>query len=159
MFSVPHILLVAAIAGNGLMAGLFWAFTVAVAPAFRRLDDRGYVDAFRAINSAILNGWFLSAFMLTPLVGIAAAVFAGERTPLAFGFLAAGAVSAAATFVITAAANVPLNNGLERASITTEQDRATARARFESSWNRWNLVRTITSIVALLSFGVAALGA
>ncbi len=66
-------LLIAAIVTNGLLAGLFFVFTCAIAPGFRHLDDATYVRAFRAINRAILNGWFLLVFFTAPL--------ATSRTP------------------------------------------------------------------------------
>ena len=45
-----------------VLAGLFFVFTCAIAPGFRHLDDATYAQAFRAINRAILNGWFLLVF-------------------------------------------------------------------------------------------------
>ncbi|MFB9963835.1 anthrone oxygenase family protein [Sinosporangium siamense] len=153
-FSILDTLLVVAVAANGLLAGLFFSFTCAIAPAFRRVDDRVYVQAFRAINAAILNGWFLFVFFAAPLAAVVGAVLGlGHETSLPW--LIAGAVCSALTFGITAAANVPLNRGLDQAPVGTEAQSRVARQRFENRWNLWNLARTITSSGALTLLAIA----
>ena len=152
-------LLIIAIIANGLLAGLFFVFSVAVGPGFRRVDDGTYVHAFRAINAAILNGGFLSVFFGAPLAAAACVVLHVWRgEPASLALAVAGAVCSALTFVITAAGNMPLNRELDRAPITTEQQRRLARQRFEGRWNRRNLARVISSTAAL-SFLVSALAA
>lgn len=129
----------------GLMAGLFAAFSYAVMPGLGRAEDRAFVDVMRHINRAIVNGWFLScylgAFVFTVVaavlnIGDPALVWILPALPLYLG-----------TFVITAVVNVPLNNQLER-----EGDRAA----FERRWVLWNVVRTVTTVLAFLSL-IAAL--
>nr|WP_258545355.1 hypothetical protein [Micromonospora provocatoris] len=68
--------LVGATVGAGLMAGLFAAFAYAVMPALRGADDRTFVDAMQRINVTIVNGWFLPAFLGTPVLAALAAVLA-----------------------------------------------------------------------------------
>ncbi|MGO2862045.1 MAG: hypothetical protein ACTIC1_12865, partial [Brevibacterium sp.] len=53
-----------AIIANGLLAGVFFAFSTAVTPGLKDTDDNTYVRTFAAINRAILNGWFLLVFLL-----------------------------------------------------------------------------------------------
>ena len=50
--------LVAATITNGLMAGLFAAYSYAVMPGLGRAGDRTFVEAVQQTNAAILNGWF-----------------------------------------------------------------------------------------------------
>src|SRR3954465_3311268 len=50
--------LVAATITNGLMAGLFAAYSYAVMPGLGRTGDRTFVEAMQQTNAAILNGWF-----------------------------------------------------------------------------------------------------
>ena len=141
-----------AIVTNGLLAGLFFVFVCAAAPGFRRVDDATYVSAFRAINRAILNGWFLSVFLAAP---VAAVVSAGLRiwlTQPGTSLAATGAACSTLTFFVTAARNVPLNTRLDRAPSATP---AIARGNFEKPWNRWNNVRTITSVSALVTLTLA----
>lgn len=143
-------LLVVAVVANGLLAGLFFVFSVAVGPGFKKVDDGTYVRAFRAVNTAILNRRFLSVFFIAPLAAAACVVlhlWRGGSTSLPS--VVAGAICSALTFGITAAGNVPLNRELDRAPISTEQQRRVARQRFEGRWNRRNLARTATGIGAL----------
>lgn len=151
--SLADVVLVAAIVTNGLLAGLYFAFACSVTGALGRLDDRSYVGGFRAINTEILNPAFLSTFFLSPLLAAVAAW-------LGFGdggwWLVAGAALAVATFAITVARNVPLNQRLDGALLAHESDVHTAREQFERPWARWNTVRTLTGIGAV---GFLALGA
>ena len=50
--------LAAAVITNGLMAGLFAAYSYAVMPGLGRASDRTFVEAMQQTNAAILNGWF-----------------------------------------------------------------------------------------------------
>lgn len=150
-------LMAVAILANGLLAGLFFAFSVAICPGFRLVDDNTYVRAFRAINSAILNGRFLTVFFVAPVAAVACAVFhlwhGGSASLLS---VIAGAVCSALTFGITAAGNVPLNRELASAPIDTAHRCRMARQRFERGWNRWNLARSVASTGALSFLALAS---
>lgn len=135
---------------NGLVAGLLAAFSLAVMPGLRRVDDRTFVATMRAINVAILNPLFLLVWVGAPLLAVIGALLVRTRVPAAWPFVLTAAVLALATFVITAAVNVPLNDALERA-----KDIHDARDRFELRWTVWNAVRTLTSVGAT---GALALG-
>ena len=148
--------LLVSVVANGLLAGLFFTFACAVGAALGRLDDQSYVAAFRSINSAILNGWFLSVFFLAPVTaGIAAlrAVLGHQPTSWA---MVAGAVCSLLTFIITVTVNVPLNEALEAATTTTASQYSQARQAFEGAWNQANLVRTLTSVAACTLIALAS---
>lgn len=149
--SIADAAVIVAVVTNGLLAGLFFAFAVAVCPALGRLDAPGYVRAFRAINAAILNPWFLGVFLAAPAAAVVAFALAPGRP-----WLLAGALGSLATLVITSAANVPLNRRLDAAPTAEEAAWRAARAGFEPAWNRWNLLRTLTSVGALACLAVAA---
>lgn len=152
MFELLDALLITAIATNGLLAGLFFVFVCAIAPGFARVDDATYVQAFQAINRAIVNGWFLLVFFTAPITTLAYAVLdtmSAESMPTLL--TCAAAVCAAMTFIITASKSVPLNTQLERAVTRTHIEDRVAREQFETGWNRWNLARTLTSVGALVS--------
>ncbi|MBK0422142.1 DUF1772 domain-containing protein [Leucobacter sp. CSA2] len=148
-------LAVLSVALNGVLAGLYFAFTCAVSPALGRLEDRSFVVAFRAINAAILNGWFLSVFFLAPLTAVAAAIWGGSTERSFPWALVAGGVLAAVTFIVTVAANVPLNEGLAAAPSGSAALDHAARAAFESAWNGWNLLRTLTGTAATVCLAAA----
>ncbi|MEB4614435.1 anthrone oxygenase family protein [Leucobacter sp. M11] len=149
-------IMILALVANGLLAGLFFVFAVAIGPAMRRLDDSIYVHTFRAINSAILNGRFLAVFFAAPIAAVACAAlhfWRGGSAPMLP--TVAGAVCSVLTFGITAAGNVPLNNALERAPVHTEAQRRSARQHFEMPWNRRNLARSGTSTGAIVFLAIA----
>ncbi|WP_409464601.1 DUF1772 domain-containing protein [Amycolatopsis sp. GA6-003] len=142
MVIVSKAVLVAAVLAAGLIAGLFYAYTVSVMPGLAHADDHTFVTAMRRINDAILNGWFMLSFLGAPLLAVAAAVL--HFTSGAHGglpWLVAGAVLLVATVVVTGAVNVPMNNALTADTV----DFAVLRTRFEEPWVRWNLVRTVLS--------------
>ncbi|MFI1827163.1 DUF1772 domain-containing protein [Streptomyces sp. NPDC020412] len=153
MTSFSTAVLTAAIVCNGLLAGTFFAFACSVVPGLRHVDDATYVTAFRAINRAILNGWFLSVFMGAPVLAVVAAVLRPDGT--AFVWLVVGAACAIATFAITAAVNVPLNQRLDAAPTDSPTALTEARRAFEPRWNRAHLVRTLTSVAGAASLTLA----
>lgn len=147
----------AGVVANGLLAGVFFAFSCAIIPGSRHLDDRSSVRAFRAINRAILNGWFLSVFLAAPLTAVASTVLAlGREDASTLGWLAAGAACSTLSFGITAAVNVPLNRALDRASADTAQQLHDTRKGFEAPWNRWNHVRAVLSTAAFMALVIAS---
>ncbi|WP_453985126.1 anthrone oxygenase family protein [Brevibacterium casei] len=156
------LLTTSAIVVNGLLAGLLFAFVCAVSPAYRLLSDEEFVHGFRAINQAIVRPSFLLVFLGAPVTALAAALVGtvsgaveADTVPL----LWIGAGGSLASLIITMVVNVPLNTGLDRAPIDTNADCSAARAGFESAWNRWNLIRTLASTIAVLGFALAlALG-
>lgn len=161
------VVLVAAILAAALQAGLYYAFACAVLPGLGRSDDRTFVTAMQQVNVAIINPWFLVTFLGAPLLATLAAVLSlggGSRGVLAGAVL--GALFAAATFVITAALNVPLNNALAAAGRPDQvADLAAPRNAFAPPWARWNTVRAVTSTLgvaslawALVEHGRAAVG-
>ncbi|MFF5229415.1 DUF1772 domain-containing protein [Dactylosporangium sp. NPDC000521] len=139
----------------GLSAGVFFAYSTSVMPALGRVEDRTFVEVMQKINTAILNGWFLTAYVGALLAAIAAVLLhlGGSHRPM-LPWLIAATLLYAVVFIVTAAVNVPLNDQLDAAGLT---DPAAARAAFEASWNRWNTVRTVSSAGALLTLAVALL--
>src|SRR4051794_32329354 len=93
--------LIAATLTTGLVAGLFFAYSCSVMPALRGVDDRTFVDTMQRINVAIVNGWFLLAFLGAAAFGVLAAFLRFGRP--GFGWVLAGAVLYLATIAITAA--------------------------------------------------------
>jgi uncharacterized membrane protein len=146
--------LVAATITNGLMAGLFAAYSYAVMPGLGRTDDRTFVEAMQQTNAAIRGGGFGICFGGALLFAAAAAVLHLGRPGLPW--IVAGLVLYAAVLVITFGVNVPLNDRLAAAGDpATLADPAAVRAAFEQTWVRWNVVRAVCSTAA---FG-ALLGA
>jgi uncharacterized membrane protein len=142
--------LVAATLATGLMAGLFYAFAVAVMPGLARTGDRAFVEAMQRINVAILNPWFLTLFTGAALLSAAAGALHLGRPALPW--IAAGLVLYVIGLVITGVVNVPLNNALLAAG---DRDPGAARAAFEAAWVRWHLIRTAALALSFASLAWA----
>ncbi len=115
----------------GLLAGLYFAFAVAVMPALRGLGDAAFVDLMKRINVSIVNPVFLLVFFAAPVLAVVAAVLL--RSPLVYTAAALGVL----TLVITVVVNVPLNDTLAAGG---------SRADFENLWVGFNVLRTVTGI-------------
>jgi uncharacterized membrane protein len=135
---MPTVVLVAALAAAGLLAGLFYAYACSVLPGLARADDRTFVVAMRGINVAIVNPVFLLTFLGAPLLaGVAIFLVPGPPRP----WVLAGFACLVVVLVLTGALNVPLNAALESGG----DDFAAARAHFEAAWVRWNVLRAVVS--------------
>ncbi|MFQ6143822.1 DUF1772 domain-containing protein [Streptomyces seoulensis] len=148
---IRGVVLLAATVLTGVMAGIYFAFSVAVMPGLGRSDARTFVEAMRRINEAIQNGWFGLAFGGALVLGLVAAFQHrhGEGRP-ALPWIIAGVVLYVISLLITVGFSVPLNNQLAAAgSPGTVHDLAAIRARFEATWVRWNVARTLVTTASL----------
>jgi uncharacterized membrane protein len=145
---MSDVVLIATTVATGLIAGLYFAFSVSVMLALREVDDRAFVDTMQRINRRIQNPVFGVVFAAAPIGSIAIAVMEllGEdpRWPVLVG-----AVLTVAATLVTITVNVPLNNALEAAGpvdgIADVADLAAVRAAFEPRWVRFNHLRGIVS--------------
>lgn len=147
--SAADIVTIAAGVTGALVTGLFFGFSVAVNPGLHELTDREYLRAMRSINRKILNPVFLSTFMGSAILVIAAAVMAIGTG--AFWLLVAAAVLyVVGLFFVTAGGNVPLNNRLEAfdPDAADEAGLAEARGWYEKPWNRLHTVRTLSGVAS-----------
>lgn len=145
--------------GCGLMAGLYFAFSVFIMTALGRIDQAAGVAAMNSINTVIVQSLFLPVFMGSTLTCLALALLAPFRwsEPGAALWLAGGVLYVAGMFVVTVAFNVPLNNALAAVQPASEEVGA-LWARYLSDWTWWNHVRTATSTLAFVLF-IAAIAA
>lgn len=160
--TIGGVALLAATVLTGLMAGIYFAFSVAVMPGLGQSDDRTFVEAMQRINVAIQNGWFGLAFGGALVLGLVAAFLHrhGEGRP-ALAWIIAGVVLYAVSLLITMGLNVPLNNRLAGAGAPGRiHDLAAVRARFESTWVHWNVARTLatTASLACLAWAIRVAG-
>ncbi|MGW6575149.1 anthrone oxygenase family protein [Streptomyces sp. NPDC054945] len=146
--------LIAATITTGLISGLFYAFTVAVMPGLARSSDKTLVEAMQNINRAILNGWFILAYLGAPLLTAVTLVLHATDPDTRDAILPPAAALAAyvAAMAITARINIPLNNALDQAGPPDHTDTTTAhttRTAYETPWNRANTWRTVLTTVSL----------
>lgn len=153
-----HVLTLLAALGSGLVAGLFFAFSICVMRALGRLPPAQGIAAMQSINVVIINPWFLSVFFGTALgcLLVLIAAIPSWRVVDGDAYRAAGCLLyLLGSIVVTVVFNVPLNNGLARAA----PESAEARSRWAAylrTWTRWNHVRTAASLgaAALLIMGL-----
>jgi uncharacterized membrane protein len=152
-----------------LVAGLLFAFAVIVMPGIGRLDARGFIRAFRAIDGVIQDNqplfiviWLGSvvALVVAAILGIGS--FAGAATTELDRWLlfVATLVYLLGVQAPTILVNVPLNNGLQSLMVDSMDDVATVEARgaFEARWNRWNVIRTVAASTTTALLLITLLG-
>ncbi len=136
--------------GCGLMAGLFFVFSVAVMKAFGHLPSAEGIAAMQSINVAIINPIFLSVFFGTAvtciLVIIASLLRWGE--PGVIYLILGSILYLAGSFLVTAVFNVPKNNALASVS-PTDPDSSALWASYLDKWTAWNHVRTVAALAAM----------
>jgi uncharacterized membrane protein len=141
--------------GSGLIAGLFFIFSVCIMNALGKIPEPAGIAAMQSINVVIINGWFLTAFFGTAAASLLAAIAALARweDPRAPYLLIGGALYLIGTIFVTMRFNVPRNNALA-ALVPTTLEAIQYWKYYLSSWTNWNHVRTIASVLALAAFVV-----
>lgn len=138
--------LVIAVLLTALNAGVYFAFSSAVMPGLRGIDDYSFVVTMRAINQAVFNPWFMTSFFgskgITAIVAGMALLTAESGRWWILAALGFHLVS----LLITVGANIPHNNRLDAAGNSD----AAMRKRFAQPWLRWNTARTAAASAALV---------
>jgi uncharacterized membrane protein len=145
---------------TGLIAGVFYAYSVSVTLGLAAQPDASYVATMQAINERIQNPLFFLSFFGAALFLLAAlAVHLPRPRSGRFWLIAlASALYVGGGFLLTVVVNVPLNEELARVSAgASPGELASARAAYEGVWNFWNGVRTVFSMLAFLALVGACL--
>jgi uncharacterized membrane protein len=131
--------------GCGLLGGLYFAFSTFIMRALASLAGALGAAAMNAINRDILRSLFMPLFFGTSLASVALAALAllDLAAPRSMLMLAGGIIYPLGMFVVTMAANVPLNNKLARA-----EGVGAVWADYLKRWTPWNHVRTLSSTLA-----------
>ncbi|MEF3402671.1 anthrone oxygenase family protein [Agromyces sp. CCNWLW203] len=155
------ILLIVAILGTGLVAGVFFAFSGFVTQGIGRLPAADAARAMREINVTAVRAPLMLAIFGTALaVAVLAVVaFLGEPEGATWWSIGGAALYLFGVVGVTAGANVPRNNRLAAPAETDAAALASAWQAFRPGWLAWNHVRTITSAAACLAFVLALLAA
>jgi uncharacterized membrane protein len=144
-----EVLIFAATLGCALMAGLFFAFSVAVMKALGALAPACGIAAMQSINRVIVNRVFLGVFFGTAALCLAVIVTAlSDWSDAGAVFALAGALLyLVGVLLVTMAFNVPRNNLL--ASVDPASG-AGARlwADYLFVWTAWNHLRTFAALAA-----------
>ena len=139
--------------GSGLMAGLFFIFSVTIMASLAKLAPANGIAAMQSINVTILGGTFLSVFMGTALISIVLIVawFLGW-IPTGGTYVLAGSIAYLVGIIgVTMVFNVPMNDALMAVKPETAEG-ATYWQQYLASWVPWNHVRTFAGIASLALF-------
>lgn len=150
-FNLKIIMLLLGIIGTGLTAGLCFTWSNAVTPGIGMLDDLTFLKSFKAMNRAIINRNFLFVFFGPILLLFLNIYFQkGGNSIAVWAFSLAAVLFFIGVFLVTVLKNVPLNELLDKTILeqATQIELADLRNRFEQPWNRWHMVRTVSSTLA-----------
>ena len=143
--------LACAVLTTGLMAGVFYAYAVSVNLGLAEQPDASYVATMNEINEKIQNPLFFPGFFGAAVFPVAALVahLPRRRSGRFRLIVLAYALYVGGSFLVTALANVPLNDELARvATDAPASELERARVAYEEPWNFWNNVRTLFSLAA-----------
>lgn len=152
---LPYVI-VAAIAGAGMVTGLLFAFSNFIMRALAELPSEHGVFAMQQINKKIINPLFLLFFMVTPLLCLIIATYSLFHLNEPHGALlfigSLGYITG--PFAITVFCNVPLNNQLAE---VTPAEGAAEWSDYQVKWQHWNHIRTYIGLISitLLCLGLA----
>tara|TARA_R110002167_G_scaffold358364_2_gene574393 strand:+ start:1364 stop:1864 length:501 start_codon:yes stop_codon:yes gene_type:complete len=152
-FTFENIISIVLVLFTGLSAGLCFTWGNAITPGIGRLDDLGYLMAFQRMNSAILNPLFFVVFFGPFLLGVGNLyVFRNATGSLLWLFGVALALYFLGVVLVTLFGNVPLNEALDKADLSTATNEGlrTLRNAFEMKWNRFHLIRTLSATTSFL---------
>jgi uncharacterized membrane protein len=142
--------------GCGLMAGVFFAFSVFVMQALGRLPPAQGIAAMQAINVAAITPLFMLALFGTAASCAVLAIAALSRwhEPGAVYMLAGSVLYLAGAVLVTIVFNVPRNDAL--AAVAPESAEGTRLwMGYLAGWTAWNHVRTVASLGATAAFLMA----
>jgi uncharacterized membrane protein len=142
--------------GCGLVAGIFFAFSAFVMKALARLPTAQGVAAMQSINVAVINPWFLAAFLGTGAgcFVLAIASLVGWHKPSSVFHLAGSIFYLLGTILVTLAINVPLNDALATVDPRSASG-ASLWAGYVTGWTAWNRVRTVAALAAAALLTIA----
>jgi uncharacterized membrane protein len=139
--------------GSGVMAGLFFIFSVCIMAALGRLAPASGIAAMQSINVTIINGMFLSVFMGTAVISVLLIVgwfFSWAPSGGVF-VLAASLVYLVGIIGVTMVFNVPMNDALAAVRPDSAEG-ATLWQDYLQRWTMWNHVRSVAGLGALALF-------
>jgi len=139
---------------TGLVAGVFYAYSVSVDPGLAAQPDASYIATMQAINERIQNPLFFATFFGAVLFLLAALVVHLPRPRSGRFWLIALAcvLYIGGGFLLTAFVNVPMNNQLS--SVDPDAPArvlSQARSAYEGPWDFWNGMRAVFSTLSFVT--------
>lgn len=144
-------LMMIALVMTGVMAGIYFAFSVFIMKALAQLPAAEGARAMNRINDVIVRTLFLPLFLGSTVLAIALILwqlFEGQSVQSSLQ-VTAGFIYLVGMFGVTVACNVPLNNRLKQHE-ADEQALVEFWAEYLHRWIRLNHVRTFSCILSLV---------
>lgn len=142
--------------GCGLVAGVFFAFSVFIMKGLARLPAAQGMAAMQSINVTAITLLFMLALFGTGLACVALAVsslFTWDE-PFAVYLLIGGILYLVGVILPTIVYHVPRNDALAAAE-PNSADAAKLWARYLAEWTAWNHARTATALAAAAVLTIA----
>lgn len=152
-FDTQTIVLVLATLLTGLTAGLCFTWNNAVTPGVGQLVDMGYLRSFQEMNRAIINPIFLIVFFGPFFLHIANIfLFKTSSGTILSLVMASAALYIIGLVAVTIFGNVPLNELLDKTDLmqASAEELKLLRDKFEVKWNRFHLIRTVSTVLSFL---------
>lgn len=134
-----------------LVGGLVFTFAIVVMPGIRSMDDRAFLQSFKAMDRVIQDSqpvfilaWPGSAVVLLGSTVLGMWQLEGLDRVL---LTVACVIYLFGVHLPTITINIPLNNQLQSMDLDSMSAPALQeiRARFEGRWLRWNYMRTVVA--------------
>ena len=136
---------------SGLIAGIYFAFSVFIMPAFDRISTSQSIAAMNSINESILRSLFMPLFFGSSIISLCLIIVAfvhwGEGGNGLI--LIAGTIYFVGMFICTVVFNVPLNNLLAKTDPNSENAHQ-VWSHYLSHWTRYNHLRTVSSLLTCI---------
>jgi uncharacterized membrane protein len=152
------ITLISSVTFCGLIAGLFFSWSVAVTKGLALVGDQEYIAAMQAINREIQNPlFFLCFFNAAIALPISAYQQHGVNASVFWLLVTSAGLYIIGVFGVTVAGNVPLNDALDVFDLqsASASQMAKMRASYEPAWNKLNHIRATAAIISFM-FAIAA---
>jgi uncharacterized membrane protein len=149
------VIVLSAMLGCALVAGVFFAFSSFVMKALARISPTEGIAAMQSINITVLNSWFLTLFLGTAIccfLLIVWSLFQWSQKDSEL-ILIGSALYIAGSLMVTGIFNVPRNKMLAKID-ALDANAEGLWCNYVVEWTTWNLVRTIASFLAAACFGL-----
>jgi uncharacterized membrane protein len=142
--------------GCGLIAGVFFAFSVFVMSALARLQPAQGIAAMQSINIMAIAPLFMMVLFGTAAACLFLAISSLSKLPqpVAIYLLLGSLLYLLGTIVVTIAFNIPLNDALAKVEPNSPEG-ASLWASYLTTWTNWNHLRTISALMAAALLTVA----
>ncbi|HVX45045.1 MAG TPA: anthrone oxygenase family protein [Mycobacteriales bacterium] len=151
----PRILTVVTALGAGLSAGVFFAFSTFVMKGIGKIPPASGIRAMQSMNKYAPNSLFGAVLFATAGLCVFLSVTALRRLrePSSI-YLLVGSGAFLVAIIVTVVYHIPHNDSLAGLN-PNAADSAAEWNSFQTGWNAWNHVRTLSSLVGAVAFTLA----